>query len=43
MIFAGLSLKVTRDRIMMKLASEFPEYGFQSHKVKGSYTAAALA
>jgi ribonuclease HII len=29
---AGIMAKVTRDRIMMELHEEFPEYGFDRHK-----------
>ncbi len=29
---AGIIAKVTRDKIMMELHKEFPEYGFDQHK-----------
>jgi len=33
---ASIAAKVTRDRLMIKLATEFPEYGFEKHKGYGT-------
>ncbi len=35
-MLAALAAKVTRDRLMMKLAQEYPEYGFEGHKGYGT-------
>jgi ribonuclease HII len=35
-MLAALAAKVTRDRLMMKLAKEYPEYGFEGHKGYGT-------
>lgn len=34
---AGIVAKVTRDRIMMELHEQFPEYGFHQHKGYGTH------
>lgn len=35
-MLAALAAKVTRDRLMVKLAAEYPEYGFDGHKGYGT-------
>ncbi len=35
-MLAALAAKVTRDRLMVKLATEYPEYGFDGHKGYGT-------
>lgn len=35
-MLAALAAKVTRDRLMVKLDSEYPEYGFKGHKGYGT-------
>ena len=33
---ASILAKVTRDRLMLKLAEEYPHYGFEQHKGYGT-------
>ena len=33
---ASIAAKVTRDRLMIELAKQFPEYGFEQHKGYGT-------
>ena len=33
---ASILAKVTRDRYMLKLAEEYPQYGFEKHKGYGT-------
>jgi ribonuclease HII len=35
-MLAALAAKVTRDRLMVKLAKEYPQYGFEGHKGYGT-------
>lgn len=35
-MLASIAAKVSRDRLMVKLASEYPEYGFEKHKGYGT-------
>lgn len=35
-MLAALAAKVTRDRLMVRLAGEYPEYGFERHKGYGT-------
>lgn len=35
-MLAALAAKVTRDRLMVKLAQEYPDYGFEKHKGYGT-------
>ncbi len=35
-MLAALAAKVTRDRLMIKLAKEYPQYGFEGHKGYGT-------
>ena len=35
-MLASVAAKVTRDRLMKKLASEYPQYGFDVHKGYGT-------
>lgn len=35
-MLAALAAKITRDRLMTKLATEYPQYGFEGHKGYGT-------
>jgi ribonuclease HII len=35
-MLASVAAKVARDRLMLRLASEYPEYGFETHKGYGT-------